>query len=206
MKKIKIMLAFAGFVIVCLPATAQKGNLKLELNYNYSVPVSGFKSDLISNNSPRGFMGALMYPFSDKLSAGVEFGFQDYYQKYPRRVYTIGKSQDVSAVLSNSIQTTPLMIKAKYFLLNATFLKPYLSLAGGANMVSFNQYLGEFGSGQTKVKLRAEGGAGLFIPFTRSGSTGINISAAYNYSPYHTLGYKDLNTINFQAGVTIDLR
>jgi hypothetical protein len=151
-------------------------------------------------------MGALMYSFSDQLSAGLGFGFQDYYQKYPRQLYTIGKSQDVSAVLSNSIQITPVILKAKYFPLTTSFLKPYVSLGAGANIVDFNQYLGQFGSGQTNVKFRAQGGLGLLIPFTKFSSSGINVGATYDYAPYKKFGYNDLSTVNFQAGVTINLK
>lgn len=206
MKKIKIMVAVLGLFLIAQSATAQSKNLKLDLNYNYSMPVSQFNSDLVSDNSPRGFMGALMYSFSDKLSAGLGFGFQDYYQKYPRQLYTIGKSQDVSAVLSNSIQTTPVILKAKYFPLTRSFLKPYVSVGAGANIVDFNQYLGEFGSGQTNVKFRAQGGLGLLIPFTKFGSSGINLGATYDYAPYNKFGYNDLSSVNFQAGVTVNLK
>lgn len=206
MKKIKIMVAALGLFFISQSATAQKGNFKLDLNYNYSLPVSGFKSDLVSDNSPRGFMGALMYSFSNQLSAGLGFGYQDYYQKYRRQLYTIGKSQDVSAVLSNSIRTTPVLLKAKYFPLTVSFLKPYVSVGAGANIVDFNQYLGEFGSGQTDVKFRAQGGLGLLIPFNKFNSSGINLGATYDYAPYNKFGYNDLSTINFQAGVTINLR
>lgn len=207
MKKIKIIIAVLGIIFFSQSASAQKGTFKLDLNYNYSLPVSGFKSDLVSNNSPRGFMGGLMYSFNDKLSAGLGFGFQDYYQKYPRALYPIGKSQQVSAVLSNSIQTTPVLVKAKYFPLSASFLKPYVSLGAGANIIDFNQYLGQFSNAsQTNVGFRAQGGIGLLIPFTKFSSSGINVGATYDYAPYNKFGYNDLSSVNFQAGVTINLK
>ncbi len=206
MKKIKIMFAALGLFLISQSATAQEKNIKLDLNYNYSLPVSGFNSDLVNDNSPRGFMGALMYSFNDKLSGGLGFGFQDYYQKYPRQLYTIGKSQDVSAVLSNSIQTTPVLLKAKYFPLATSFLKPYVSLGAGANIVDFKQYLGQFASGETSVNFRAQGGLGILIPFSKLSSSGINLGATYDYAPYNKFGYKDLSTVNFQAGVTINMK
>ena len=206
MKKIKIIIAALGIICFSQSANAQKGTFKLDLNYNYSLPISGFKSDLISDNSPRGFMGGLMYSFNDKLSAGLGFGFQDYYQKYPRALYPISKSQEVSAVLSNSIQTTPVILEAKYFPLSAPFLKPYVSVGAGANIIDFNQYLGEFGSGQTSVGFRAQGGLGVMIPFTKFSSSGINVGATYDYASYHKFGYNDLSSVNFQAGVTINLK
>ena len=118
MKNIKtVFIAISAFMLLSLAASAQKGTLQLNLNYNYGIPLGAFKSDLVNDNSPRGGRGSIMYSFSDRLSAGLESGYQDYYQKYPRDVYPLSSSQDVSAVLSNSIQTTPFLLKAKYYLL-----------------------------------------------------------------------------------------
>ena len=197
------MCMFMGFAF---SANAQQGSLKLGLNYNYSFPVSGFKNDLISNNSPRGFMGELMYSFNNKLSGGLLFGFQDYYQKYPRTIYHLSNTQDISAVLSNSVQTTPVLLKAKYFLTPSSYIKPYVSLAAGANLIDFKQYFGEFGSSSTSVGFHAQGGAGVLIPFKKTSTSGINIGGSYDYAPYKKNGYKDLSSVNLQAGVVIELR
>jgi hypothetical protein len=206
MKKIKKL--FVAFVLICcaFSAKAQQGTLKLGLNYNYSFPISGFKNDLISNQSPRGFMGELMYSFNNQLSGGLLFGFQDYYQKYPRNIYHLSSTQDISAVLSNSIQTTPVLLKAKYFLTPSSYLKPYVSLAAGANLIDFKQYFGQFGTSATNVGFRAQGGLGVLIPFKKTSPSGINIGATYDYAPYKKNGYKDLSSVNLQAGVVIELR
>src|SRR5688572_30688545 len=116
MKNLKIVFLASAFAFLSLAANAQKGTLQMSLNYNYSIPSGGFKSDLVKNNSPHGGRGSVMYSFSDRLSAGLESGYQDYYQKYPRQVYKLSNSQEISAVLTNSIQTTPFLLKAKYFL------------------------------------------------------------------------------------------
>lgn len=200
---------FAGLcMMMCfaLPSNAQKGPLKLDLNYNYSLPLSGFKNDLISNGSPRGFMGGLMYSFSDQLYAGLSFGFQDYYQKYSRATYNLDKTQQISAVLSNSIQVTPVLLKAKYFPQSNSFLKPYVSLGAGANIIDFKQYYGEFGNSQSDVGFRAQGGLGLMIPFKKASASALNLSTTYDYAPYKKNGYKDFNSVNIQAGVVIRLK
>lgn len=207
MKNIKKIIT-SVIVLMCfyLPATAQNRPLNLSVNYNYSIPTSHFKKDLVSNNSPRGFKASLMYPFSENWSVGLAFGFQDYYQKYPRALYHLSNTQDISAVLSNSIQTTPILIKAKYFPTPQSTLKPYVSLAAGGNIVSNKQYYGEFGSGQSNLGFRAEGGVGLLIPFKKTGTSGINIAANYDYAPYNRNGFTDLNSFNLQAGVQFHLR
>ena len=185
---------------------AQKNPLTLELNYNYSMPLSGFKSDLVSNSSPRGFRGSIMYPFDSKIAAGVQFGFQDYYQKYARGTYHSGPSQDISAVISNSIQTTPIIVKAKYYPLTESYVKPYISAGAGGNLINFKQYFGEFGSTQTNFGFLAEAGVGVMVPFKKMSTSGFFIGGTYDYAPYNKNGYKDLNSINFQAGVNFEIR
>mgnify|MGYP001549805731 CR=1 FL=1 len=206
MKKFKIILTVLGIMFISQSVLTQKNAFKLDVDYNYSLLVGGFKSDIVNDNSPRGFMGSLMYAFSDKISAGLGFGFQDYYQKYPRALYPLSKTQEVSAVLTNSIQTTPVLLKAEYFPLSGAYLKPYVSLGAGVNIIDFNQYLGEFGSSQTNTGFLAQGGLGLMIPFKKFSSSGFNVGANYNYAPYNENGYHDLNNFNFLAGVTINLK
>ena len=207
MKKIRIMVAaICILMFFSIQVTAQNVPLILDLNYNYSIPVSGFKTDLISNNSPRGFRGELMYPFNDKLEAGILFGYQDYYQKYPRTLYNISKTQDISAVISNSIQTTPVLLKAKYFPLNSPVIKPYISVGAGATLIDFAQYYGEFGGSQTNVGFIAQGGLGAIIPFGKLRSSGINLGATYDYAPYKKYGYSDLNSVNLQAGLMFKIK
>ncbi len=193
-------------MFLSLTANAQKGTLQMNLNYNYGIPSGAFKSDLVKDNAPRGGRGSIMYSFADRLSAGLESGYQDYYQKYPRDLYHLSNSQDVSAVLTNSIQTIPILLKAKYFLVPAAAVKPYVSLGAGANMIDFKQYLGEFGSGQTTVGFLAQGGLGVMIPFRKFSNSGINLGASYEYAPYKKNGYKNLNTMNLQAGVVFPIR
>lgn len=206
MKK-NIMTGFAIMIGIFLtqPSIAQKKSLVLGLDYNYSMPLSGFKNDLISNNSPRGFRGSLMYLFSNKLSAGVAFGFQDYYQKYPRDIYHSGPSQDISAVISNSIQTMPLIVKANYYPLAESYVKPYISAGAGGNLIDFKQYFGEFGNTQTNVGFLAQAGLGVMVPFKKLSTSGFNIGATYDYAPYKKDGYKDLSSVNFHAGISIEI-
>jgi hypothetical protein len=206
MKKIKIMIAVACMICFAMPAAAQQGLLKLDLNYNYSIPLGGFKNDLVNHGSPRGFMANLMYYFKDQLSGGLSFGFQGYYQKYSRTIYHLSSTQDISAVLTNSIQTTPVLLKARYFPNAASVLKPYVSLAAGANVIDFKQYYGEFSNTTANIGFRAQAGVGVIIPFNKTSTSGINIGASYDYAPYKKNGYKDLSSANIQAGIVLQLR
>ncbi len=191
-----------------LTAHAQESKVNLNINYNYSFPVSHFNSDLVSNASSRGFTGNLMYELNPKLSVGLGVGYQDYYQKYPRQNYKLGQSQEVSAVLSNSIQMVPVMARIAYEPLGSSDsrVQPYISLAAGANFVNNDQYLGQFGSGNTSTGFRGAAGLGAKIPLGKTSRWGIDAGGTYDYAPYTKFGYKDLNTVNVHGGLYVGLK
>ena len=191
-----------------LHANAQKGEWKLNLNYNYSLPLGSFKNDIISKSAPRGFSGEFMYGINSKFDIGIYGGYQDYYQKYARAVYQTDNHEVTSAVLSNSIQTMPILLKAGFSPLEETHapIKPYVAIGAGYSIVNFNQYLGEFGGPSTNGGFTAQGSAGIKIPFGRFSKSGINIGADYNYISYNKYGYNNLNNVSLHAGVFFPLR
>ncbi len=209
MKKMNKFLGIALiFIISCGSLSAQKNDVRVDLNYNYSFPVSGFKNDIISNSSPRGFTGDILYNINRNWSVGLYGGFQDYYQKYGRDVYDLDKNEQISAVISNSVQTTPVLAKVLFmpFGNKASFIQPYISAAAGANIIDFTQYLGEFGSEDNTVNFAAQGGIGLSIPFGKFSASGFHFGATYNYMPYKDDGYADLNNVGIEAGLHFRLK
>ncbi len=203
-------IAFAtAFTVACSTAAmAQKGEVKLNINYNYSLPMGNFKNNIISNGSAGGANAELMFGLSNTLSVGAGLGFQDYYQKYPRAVYQTGSTEATSGVLSNSIQTIPLLAKITYSPLGGKtgFIQPYVTGGAGVSFVNFQQYLGEFGASYNAASFAAQAGAGVFIPFGKLSSAGIRLGADYNYVPYNKDGFGSLNTLDIRAGVYFPLR
>lgn len=210
MKRIKYIGAFVVLLMISAASAnaQQKGILKLDLNYNYSIPLGSFKNDMISDASPRGVTGAFMYGVNNKWSAGVQFGYQDYYQKYPRAIYKTGDNEETSAVLTNSIQTIPVIAKGVFKPLGGTnaFIQPYISAGAGISMIDFKQYLGEFGSQRTSGSFTAQAGAGIMVPFSKGGASGFNVGADYNYVAYKKSGYENMNNLSLRAGVHFPLR
>src|SRR5678815_1689697 len=135
MKRMKYIGALVILMIVASTSAnaQQKGILKFDLNYSYSIPLGSFKNDIISDASPRGATGALMYGINNKWSAGLQFGYQDYYQKYPRAIYKTGDNEETSAVLTNSVQTVPLIAKATFKPLGGSnaLIQPYITAGTG---------------------------------------------------------------------------
>ena len=220
MKKIKQLLT--GIIILCgltftLQAqsvqdetgyTNKKGELKVNLFYDYSMPLGSFKNDYINKNSPRGFTADILYWFKPQWGIGGSVGYQDYYQKIPRDIYKLSDGSDISAVVTNSMQIVPIVAKAMYMPMaeKGSFIEPYLSAGAGINIINYSQYLGEFGGSQGKAKFTAQAGAGIKIPFGKNRNAGFMLGAAYNFSPYNENNIKALNTVNLQAGFQFKLK
>lgn len=201
--KTKIFASLIITLFTIFAANAQESKLSLNLNYNYSFPTGNFKSDLVEDASPRGFTGNVMYEISPLVKVGLGVGYQDYYQRYPREVYNYGKSQQLSAVLTNSLQIVPVMARVELYPFAASLsaVRPYIAVAAGANFINYSQYLGQFSSADAITGFRAQGGIGLKIPFSKTGGWGANVGGSYDIAPYKKHGFKDLNTVNIHGGV-----
>ncbi|HMH22264.1 MAG TPA: outer membrane beta-barrel protein [Puia sp.] len=193
----------AIILMICSQTRAQNA-LQMSIGYNVNIPSGDFRN-LVTNPAYKGFTAGLAYPLNDRFSLGLSFGYNDYYQKYPRQVYDDGKGSNISAVVSNSIQQIPLQITANYTLLNKGFIRPYIGGGAGVNFISFDQYLGEFDNPESSTRLSLTGEAGFFIPLSRYSSTALKIGASYNYVPYHENGIANLDTWGIHAGIRFPL-
>ena len=204
----KKYISIIGIILLLLAGSglfAQSGTAKLSLQYNYGIPLGDFKNNFIANSSPRGFMGDLSFGLNYKWALGVGIGFQDYSQKYDRSVYNLAENQQVSGVLSNSIQTVPLLFKVHYTPLGGNgWIQPYISAGAGVNFVTYNQYLGEFSSyNESKGRWAAMADAGLIIPFKKwNNSTSFLLGASYNYTDFKQTDASTLTNLGLHAGFT----
>ena len=197
-----MLLITSLFFLAIIPFTskAQEKVMQLDLNYGIGIPGGSFKTDAVDKASFRGFTANLLYNITPHISVGLGTGFQDFYQKYPRSVYKLDGGE-VSAVLSNSIQTIPILAEFQYRFLPGKMIQPYVGVGIGGNMVVFDQYLGEFENSKSNFKFTARPEAGLFIPFRKDGPAGLHLFGAYNYMPYNMDGIDNLN--NWGAGLGV---
>ncbi len=208
MKKLKIVsLLVAGALAVAmfpLSGKAQTGTVKMNLNYSIASPVGDFR-DFINKTSFRGWNANVLYGINDKISVGLGTGYTDFYQKYPRAVYKLSSGSDISAVVSNSLQTIPILATGQYNFLPNASVQPYVGVGVGGNLIFYRQFLGEFGDSKTKFGFAARPEAGLYIPFRKSGPAGITVNAAYNYMPFNYGGIKNLDSWGAGIGVKFPL-
>ncbi|HVZ56947.1 MAG TPA: outer membrane beta-barrel protein [Chitinophagaceae bacterium] len=195
-----VLAALAG-----LAGNAQQGLLRLNLDYAVALPAGAFR-DVVSHGSFRGFDASLMYGLNDRVSIGFNTGFQDFYQKYPRQVYTTSDGSDISAVVTNSVQVVPLMAKVQYRLGSSRVWQPYAGLAAGGYSVLYRQYLGEFAGSNNRFRFGFRPELGIYIPFSGQGESGLTISGVYNYLPFHSAGISSMNSFGIRLGASFPIR
>jgi opacity protein-like surface antigen len=203
MKNARILFCII-FTVFFSIAQAQQGETKFSIGYDVALPMGDFKN-VVSSTSYRGFTASILYGVTDKLSVGVGSGFQDFYQKNARQTYHQPDGSDISAVVSNTIQTIPILAEGKYNFNPASTIQPYAALGVGGNMIAYNQLFGEFGNQQTKFGFAARPEVGLLIPFKNKAS-GFEIGASYNIMPFNGDGCKNLNSLGIHAGLSLPLR
>ncbi len=207
-KRVGIFMTLIAACFLTMSASAQD-KLKLELSYDISSPLGSFKNDYINKTSFRGGSGELSYSFNPNFSLGLYSGFQSYYQKYDRQVYKLQGNQVISAVVSNSMDIVPLLLRGTFYPLGSSAtakIQPYVSAGAGVSFVNYSQYLGEFGGSQTSATFAAQAGAGIVIPFGSIDQNGIKIGATYNYTSYNQNSISKLNSVGVNAGVVFGLK
>ena len=166
--------------------------LMLKVGYNTAMPVGTFK-DYMGKNSFRGYRGEILYPVNEQLKVGLGVTYNDFYEKLPRKLYQTSEGT-LSAVVSNSIQTTPIMIKGDYELTKNGLIRPYVGLGAGFNLVTYARYFGEFSDKKSGFKPAVGAEAGVNIPFNReTRMSGINLGGHYNYLPFK---YNEVTNLN----------
>lgn len=205
MKKIQMLL----LLLLCSAfgwLNAQQNTLSLKLNYSTATPLGSSFRDIVSKTSFAGFGAELNYRISDHWSAGLESGSQAFYEKYPRQLYKTTDGSDISAVLSNHVQTVPVLLKAQYWMTPDKPVQPFVALGVGGNIITYDQYAGEFSTdAKSKFGFAARPELGLFVPFRKGSAAGISISAAYNYMPFKYNGIEDLNSVSGRIGISFPL-
>jgi len=203
MKATKIIMLTLASLIFFSASQAQKGETKLGLDYSLGIPVGDFRN-VIGKESYRGWGFDIMHGVNNKLQLGLAVGFQDFYQKNDRQVYHTGDGQDISAVLTHSIQTIPVLARASYRLTEGGAIQPYVGLGVGGNLVLFRELLGEFGETESFFRFALKPEIGVQVPIYRG--AGLHIGAAYNYLPFGKYDISNFNNLSVSAGVSIPLR
>jgi len=206
MKKLKIILAtIIALSLGVIKASAQQGELRMTASIEGATPMGDFK-DMVDKASVRGADATILYGINDKFAVGLNIGFQDFYQKFPRAVYKLSDGSDISAVLTNSVQTIPLLATASYNFMPQARIQPYASAGAGGAVVINKQYIGEYPNENNKFSFAAKPEVGIYIPFRKQGEVGLNLGINYNYIAYKETGVSNLSYMGFKIGIGFPMR
>jgi opacity protein-like surface antigen len=201
--KVGLMLV-AVLLIAVGDASAQR--LKININYSAAMPASSNFKNFVGENSLRGWNANLLYDVSDQLSLGLGVGSQSFYERFPRGVYKTAEGSDLSAVVTNTVTTMPVLAQGQFNLLPEAAIQPYVGLGVGGNVIMYNQYVGEFSNARTKFGFAARPEAGVYIPVGRFKESSIVIGGAYNYMPFKMGDLQNLNQLGLHAGFKFPLK
>ncbi len=202
-KKLGLLMLGALFISV-VDVNAQR--LKLNINYSAAAPAGSSFKNFVGETSLRGWNANLLYDVNDQLSVGLGTGSQSFYERFPRGVYKTAEGSDLSAVVTNTVTTMPVLAQGQFNLLPEAKVQPYVGLGVGGNIIRYNQYLGEFSSARTEFGFAARPEAGVYIPVGRYKESSIVIGGAYNYMPFKMGDLKNLNQLGFHAGFKFPLK
>lgn len=203
MKSLKYLFFFSFSLLLGVAAFSQQGTWRANLNYGAAFPGSNMKT-LFNDASLRGWSGAILYGATDQLSVGLQAGFQDFYQKNDRAVYSEDGS-DISAVVTHSVQTMPIMLKGQYRFTTEGRVQPFAGLGIGGNLVQYRKFYGQFSENNSKLGFAAQPELGVSIPVGR-GNTALQVASGYNFMPYKYGDADGLNSTYIKAGVIFQLR
>ena len=201
MKNIFITCCFL-FLGTAAFAQYERGIKKLNLWYNYAMPMGDIKTNYFGDNSPRAASVEMLWHLNSQLQLGIGSGIANFYEKTPRQTYKLADGSDISAVMTNTLQSIPVLATAVYSPMNKAgaipVFSPFVQLGAGIAMNNFNRYLGEFTNESfNKVQFAAKAGVGGRVAFGRYKQHGVLAGVHYNYSG---LSLTDANSLTYLTG------
>lgn len=205
MKSLKILFLLIAVGVGVNTASAQS-RPPLSVNFNYSVASPfGSLGDYAGNASFRGWKAGLQYSLNDRLSLGLGFGFNDFYEKTDRAVYP-DKGSDISAVQQRTLQVLPIQAVAQYQFAKADAkVIPYGSLGVGTANMNYEKYWGEFVEKDNSWTFLVSPEIGINVPFGKYSPVMFNANVQYNYAPYSFNEITSFNTLQGNIGIKIHI-
>jgi hypothetical protein len=205
MKSIKNWILIMVACLAVQAASAQyRSPLSINVDYVIAQPL-GALQDYSNRTSFRGWRAGIQYMLNNQFSIGLRTGYQDYYERAPREIYT-GKGTAISAVQTRTLQVVPIQATAHYqFTKPSSPVIPYAGLGIGVADMLYEKYYGEFVARHDAWQFLVSPEVGINIPFGKASPVLFNLSVQYNYSPYDYNEISGFNTIQGNIGVKVHL-
>ena len=180
------------------------------LSWSLSVPLGSF-NNFINNVSPAGGNFAGRYLLKKGFAVGFEFGWNNYYKKYPRNTYYGPDGLAITGIHYTYALLVPWKVGAYYYFLPSGIADPYVGLSLGGDYMEEHIMIQEYDIYNTQWGFTMSPEVGVLIKFGKYSHWGANISAQYwfNTNSYNFTDYKTFSTmqgLNFSIGITYMLR
>ncbi|QHS62995.1 outer membrane beta-barrel protein [Chitinophaga agri] len=201
MKSIKLWILLMVASLGVQSAFSQvRSPLSVNVDYSIAQPLGSLK-DYTNKTSFRGWRAGLQYQLNDQLAIGIRSGFQEFYQRLPRAVYS-DKGSDISAVQTRTLQVTPILATVQYQLTKPDkAIIPYVGLGLGTVNMLYNKYYGQFTDRDNSWQFAASPEVGVNIPFGKGSPLLFNASVQYSYSPYKQQEITSYNVVQANVGL-----
>lgn len=179
------------------------------LEWNVSIPVGDF-GKFISITSPTGGSFSGRYFVFDNLTIGFDVGWNNYYEKFPRRTYYFDDGLAVTASHYRYAYMVPFRFLTDYFFSPDRLVSPYVGLAIGGNYMEQHIILLDWDIYENQWGFLIAPEAGAFVKFGNFSHWGINVKAAYwlstNSFEFGNDKFKLMQGINFNFGICYFIR
>jgi hypothetical protein len=201
MKSIKLWILLMVASLGVQSAFSQvRSPLSINVDYSIAQPLGSLKN-YTDKTSFRGWRAGIQYQLNDQLSVGIRSGFQEFYQRLPRAVYS-DKGTDISAVQTRTLQATPILATIHYQLTKPdAAVIPYVGLGVGTVNMLYNKYYGQFTDRYNSWQFAASPEIGINIPFGKGSPLLFNASVQYSYSPYKQQEITSYNVLQANVGL-----
>jgi hypothetical protein len=180
------------------------------LSWTLSVPLGDFNS-FINNVSPGGGIFGGRYFLKKGLAVGFEFGWNNYYKKYPRSTYYGNNGLAITGIHYTYAFVVPWKVGAYYYFKPTGIADPYVGLSFGGDYMEEHIMIQEYDIYKTQWGFTLSPEVGVQIKFGSYSHWGANVSAQYwfntnSFSFTDNKTYNMMQGLNFNIGLTYLLR
>ncbi len=173
------------------------------LSWALSVPL-GSLNDFINNVSPAGGNFTGRYFLKKGFAIGFEFGWNNYYKKYPRMTYYSNDGLAITGINYAYAFVVPWKAGAYYYFLPSAVADPYIGLSFGGDYMEEHIIVQEFDIYETQWGFTLSPEAGVLIRFSRSSHWGASLSAQYWFNT-NSFNFNDFKAYNIMQGLNFNI-
>ncbi len=210
MKKNIITLALICCLFTCASAQEKPESSGYQprsiytLSWNISIPVGDF-SRFISVTSPMGGSFTGRYFVFDNLTLGFEVGWNNYYEKFPRKTYYFDDGLAITASHYRYAYMVPFRFNTLYYFTPEKMISPYIGLAVGGNYMEQHVILQNWDIYDSEWGFLLTPELGALVKFGNYSRWGIDVKASYwfstNSAEFGNEKFNLMQGINFNFGI-----